>query len=273
MQLSLIDRDVIGQVAPARARGVGKPAKSLVVALQVIQFLAECISQKHSGPILDSWTRKLRLQLLDVIGVRTLHTQLRSQQLAGVLRRIERDGAVAGRLRFSQPAETALARREVVPKPRRIRSQLDDAPVQRIRTIVPAQEERGVSQAVIRIGDARSALEGQQNHLFRFARAPELQQYPREHAMGWNAHTLARHGTLGEFQCLGEASGLHQSVRLDIGPWCSCHIRADLKAIPPLVNHVCDTHLAKPDSLTRPAPLPAIARLGMSDCCVNVSSS
>src|SRR6185437_2987506 len=123
---------VVSQVFLAYPRGLAQPSESLVELFQIVQFLGDGVAKKHAGAVIDVTARQLRAQLLHVIGLGRLDAQLRTQQVARVLRSVELNGPIAGLFRLRKPANTALARCEIVPEPRILRRQGYNSLVQHV---------------------------------------------------------------------------------------------------------------------------------------------
>src|ERR1700740_2301694 len=105
-------------MAAARARGLGKPPKSLVEPLQIIELLCKGVAEKNSRAVIDIAACQQGLQLGYVVGMIRLDAQLRAQEIARVVCRVQGDCATAGGFGFGEPAEAALARSQVVPESR-----------------------------------------------------------------------------------------------------------------------------------------------------------
>ena len=107
-----------------------------------------------------------------MIGVTGLDAQFRSQQIRGILGRVDGDGSIAGRLRFGQSAETSLAAGKVVPEARMPGRHLGGAAVQGIRPLVSTERHRDKCETVICIRNPGWKFRRLGNHLFRIRDSP-----------------------------------------------------------------------------------------------------
>src|SRR6185437_13136143 len=98
---------------PAGAVCLHEIPERLVVAPEVVEFLAEGIAEKYPCAILKPGAGQLTLQLIDVVGDGCLDSQFRAQQVARIRPGIERDRPIAGRFSLREPPEAALARRQI----------------------------------------------------------------------------------------------------------------------------------------------------------------
>ena len=215
-QLALVYRHVVRQVPPAQSCGLGQEAKCLVELLQVVQLLGERVAEEGAGAVIEITARELGAQLRDVIGFGGLHAQFRAQQIAGILRSIEGDGAITGGFRFGQAAEAALTRCQVVPKPWVLRRQSHHSLVERVRPLMLAQQHRYVRKGIVRIGRPCLIPQRLRYDRIRLTAVTELQQDSGQHSVRGQAHSLSCYRLASEEQCLLRPAGLHQLVSLNV---------------------------------------------------------
>ena len=174
--LALVGSDVVREPRAPRPRGFVEPTKRLLVTANVVQLFGECVAEKDARAVVGVGTRDARFELADEIGVRRLHAHLRPQQPARVLRIVEREPSIAGRLGPVEATETAFAAGEVVRKSGVSRRELGRMQIQSVRTLMPTQSHRYESKCVVGISDARAKPCRVGGDLLGVFDAAELQQ-------------------------------------------------------------------------------------------------